>query len=302
MPAHFLLFNPFIRVTKEPICSFPFFGKCWTSSSTRSLSVILSTCPLVNGARVIVYSMPAGSFYELTVSADAASKHDGTLDQQISFLTARTYSNVDIHVGCDLNKIEPRDFDLSVASSSCKAAVAYVDIPECKNALDTLTSCWDSRHCGSSFILLHGPSGCGKTAFVKQFLTQHMIEHEYFDCSSVYAHDGSLFTNAVDSVLRQTQQKQPATPGHDIGAVLVLDRLECMFPPLSPHAQVFAALCSFEIGCDIMSQLHERRQFSFCLATIDKLINGGNVIVVGIASTLANVDQHILHVSGSPQL
>jgi hypothetical protein len=43
-------------------------------------------------------------------------------------------------------------------------------------------------------------------------------------------------------------------------------------------------------------QLHERRSFSFCLAAIDELINGGHVVIVGIATALAAVDRRILSV------
>jgi hypothetical protein len=47
---------------------------------------------------------------------------------------------------------------------------------------------------------------------------------------------------------------------------------------------------------DSVYQLHERRAFSFCLAAIDELINGGNVGIIGITTALADVDKHIVHV------
>jgi hypothetical protein len=43
-------------------------------------------------------------------------------------------------------------------------------------------------------------------------------------------------------------------------------------------------------------QLHERRSFSFCLAAIDELINGGDVVIVGITTALTDVDKRILGV------
>ncbi len=243
-----LVFNTTIRVTKAPSCSFPFFGKHWTNSSTRPLSAILSTCPLFDDARVIVYSTSAGNFSELIVTADAAFRGDDTLGlHKTSFLDARTYNNVDVVIDSDVNVIEPHVNDCHVASRSCKAPFAHVDIPEIRAAHDTLASCWASRHLASSFILLHGPSGCGKTACMKQVLSKLMIQHEYFDCSAMYAHDGSVFSAAVHNVARQIKPNQSTPPGRDSGAVLILDRLECMFPPLSPHAQVIRLRLIFGI-------------------------------------------------------
>jgi Cdc6-like AAA superfamily ATPase len=99
-------------------------------------------------------------------------------------------------------------------------------------------SCWARRHLTSSFILLHGPPGCGKTACIKHILSQSCIPHEYFDCSALYEGDGSSFSTAVNSVALQIKRRLLHSSSSDVGAMLVLDRLECMFPHLSPHAQV----------------------------------------------------------------
>jgi hypothetical protein len=47
---------------------------------------------------------------------------------------------------------------------------------------------------------------------------------------------------------------------------------------------------------DFNLQLYERRAFAFCLAALDKLIHGGGLDVIGIATALSHVDQHVLHV------
>jgi hypothetical protein len=46
----------------------------------------------------------------------------------------------------------------------------------------------------------------------------------------------------------------------------------------------------------VCTQLHERRSFSFCLAAIDALINGGDVVIVGITTAVTDVDKRILGV------
>lgn len=47
---------------------------------------------------------------------------------------------------------------------------------------------------------------------------------------------------------------------------------------------------------DFNFQLYERRAFAFCLAALDELIHGGGLGVIGIATALSDVDQHVLHV------
>ena len=238
-PDHLAVSNPIIRVSKAPNDSFPFFGKHWTSSSTRSLSAILSTCPLANGARVIVYSLPASNFSELAVSVDSASQ-SGVPNLQASFFAACTHSNVHVDIARTVNLIELDAEVLNTATASCNTPFAYVVVPESKTAADIVVSCWNSRRHASSFFLLHGPPGCGKTACIKHILTQHMIPHEYFDCSALYEHEGSSFMAAVHSVVLQTKRRLLHCSSSGGGTVLVLDRLECMFPVLSPHAQVIS--------------------------------------------------------------
>jgi len=297
-------FNCSIRTTEAASSSFPFFGQYWASSSTLSLSAALSTCPLVNGVRVIVYSLPAGSFSEMIVAVDAASGDDGAHELQAACVPARSciHPNIDVDIARDVQRVQ-LPVTIAPSASMNNNGMLYVDIPESKAAADVLAACWANRRHASSGILLHGPAGCGKTAFVRHILAESVIPHEYFDCAAMYAHDGSLFTAAVSSVAKQSRHN-PMFAGGDGGAVLVLDHLECMFSPLSPHAQV---ICKFifrenSLSADGVFQLHERRAFAFCLAAIDQLMNGGDVIIVGITSTLTNIDQHILHVSYSPCL
>ena len=80
---------------------------------------------------------------------------------------------------------------------------------------------------------------------IKHVLSENKIQHEYFDCAALYAQDGSLFTEAVRSISRHS--KRGATlDGSDNGAILVLDHLECMFPPLTSHTQVpILVICGF---------------------------------------------------------
>ncbi len=247
-----------------------------------------------------MYSAPAGNFSDLIVTTDAVTRGESNQDLRTLFLAARRYTNVDVDIASDLNIIESDANHVNIDFPLCKVPLKYVDIPEIKAAHDLFASCWASRHRASSFILLHGLSGCGKTACIKHFLNHRMIQHEFFDCSALYSNYGSLFTAAVHSVARQTMHKSSTLSSRNIGAVLVLDRLECMFPSLSPHAQVisFCHKMSLILFCfNGIFQLCERRQFCFCLESIDKLMNGGNAVIVGITSTLTSVDPHIMHVS-----
>ena len=235
----FSLFNPSIRVTEAASSSFPFFGKYWHSSCTASLSAAIGTCPLVDGVRVIVYSLPASSFSEIVVSVDAASGNDDARQLQAARVPARccTHTNIDVEITRDVQLVPFLVKIVPSRASSDMGASAYMEVPESKAAADALTACWANRHRMSSGILLHGPAGCGKTACVKHVLASSMIPHEYFDCATMYAHDGSLFAAAVSSVAKKNR-RGPMYAGGGDGAVLVLDRLDCMFCSLSPHAQV----------------------------------------------------------------
>ena len=235
----------------------------------------------------------------MIVSVDATSGDDGVVELQAARVLARccTHPNIDVEIAFDVQLVQ---FPLKSAPSTAlndKGVSFYVAVPEGKAAAVAIASCWANRCHASSGILLHGPAGCGKTACVKHILASSMIPHEYFDCAAMYALDGSLFVAAVNSVAKQSR-RSPTFAGGSAGAVLVLDHLECMFSTLSPHAQVIVFLMRF-LNAESLFQLHERRAFSFCLAAIDELINGGDVVVVGITSTLTNVDKHILHVRRS---
>jgi predicted ATPase len=145
-----------------------------------------------------------------------------------------TYSSIDVETASDIQLVQHH---AAAAASNVADGTAYIAIPESKAVADLVAACWASRPRSSSGILLHGPSGCGKTACIQHVLSSSNIQHQYFDCAAMYEQDGSLFTEAVRSVAR-CSKLYAALDGSDHGAVLVLDRLECMFPPLTSNSQV----------------------------------------------------------------
>jgi hypothetical protein len=237
----------FVRTTQATECSFPFFAQCWADTSTRSFSATLATCPLVHGARVVVYSSPAANFSELSVCIEAGPDNDTALPLQTSCLPSRfcTHGSIDVEIASDVQLVQLHAPSAATAAASGAHHSAYIAIPESKAVADLLTAYWASRQHSSTGILLHGPTGCGKTACIKHVLSENKIQHEYFDCAALYAQDGSLFTEAVRSISRHS--KRGATlDGSDNGAILVLDHLECMFPPLTSHTQVpILVICGF---------------------------------------------------------
>jgi hypothetical protein len=167
-----------------------------------------------------------------------------------------TYNDIHVHVPTDSNPFQKtEDYssttanfkntavkadvvkNLPAASAGRKATSTYVDIPESKSVADAIACWWTSRQQESTGILLHGPSGCGKTASIRKIMSELLIPCNYFDCADLYSRDLSLFSEAVDSITRQSKSRS-TTAESNAGAVVVLDRLDCMFPPLSPHAQV----------------------------------------------------------------
>jgi predicted ATPase len=150
-----------------------------------------------------------------------------------------TYSSIDVEIARDIQLVQHHAQSAAAAVSNAANCTAYryISIPESKAVADLLAACWASRQRSSSGILLHGPVGCGKTACIKHVLSERKIQHEYFDCAAMYEQEGSLFTEAVRSVAR-CSKREAALDGSDHGAVLVLDHLECMFPPLTSHTQV----------------------------------------------------------------
>lgn len=148
-----------------------------------------------------------------------------------------TYSSIDVEIARDMQLVQHDAQSAAAAASNAPNRTAYIAVPEGKAVADLLAACWASRQRSSSGILLHGPTGSGKTACVKHVLSERKIQHEYFDCAAMYEQDGTLFAQAVRSVAR-CSKRDAALDGSDHGAILVLDRLECMFPPLTPHTQV----------------------------------------------------------------
>ncbi len=194
----------------------------------------------MHAARVLLHSLPSGNFSELTVAVDAESDGGAAVQLQASRVPARcfTYSSIKAEIASDAERVHLHSKDIFTAARNVKTMSAYIDIPESNAVAKVLVSCWAGRQRAAFGILLHGPSGSGKTACVRHILSENMIRHEFFDCAAMYERDGSSFTAAVRSVAQQTKRNS-ALASDDCGAVLVLDRLECMFPPLSPHTQVF---------------------------------------------------------------
>jgi hypothetical protein len=187
---------------------------------------------------VLWFSVPAASFSELTVSVDAARGDDVAVELQASQVPARccTHSTIAVDISSDAELVHLHAEDEFTARPSVQAMPAYVCIPECEAVAGVLTSCWAGRQSASFGILLHGPPGSGKTACINHGLCERTISHSHFDCALMYERDGALFKEAVQSVARQSKRSPVSTAG--CGAVLVLDHLECMFPPMSLHAQV----------------------------------------------------------------
>ncbi len=237
--TRFISSDAAIRTSESPSSSFPFFDPYWTASSALPIAAYLGSCPLVHGARVITRSLPDATFSELMISIDAAPGSDGALQLPACLAAARcsTYSRISADVASDVQRVQLRSNDATAVTAFPEGIIAYVDIPESRAVFDLISSCWSDRRSASFGILLHGPSGCGKTACIKHILDQLQIHYEYFDCATMYERDGSLFTAAVRSVSRRNNHDSGLS-GSDGGAVLVLDRVECMFPPLSPHTQV----------------------------------------------------------------
>ncbi len=208
-----------------------------------SLSAALRTCPLAHGVRVLCYSVPAANFSELTVSVDAARGDDAAVEMQASQVPVRccTHSNIVVDISSDAELVHFHAEDAFTARPSQQAMPTYVCIPESEAVAAVLSSCWAGRQSASFGILLHGSPGSGKTACINHILCERMISHSYFDCALMYERDGALFTEAVQSVARQSKRSSASTTG-SCGAVLVLDHLECLFPPMSLHAQVCASM------------------------------------------------------------
>lgn len=237
--TRFLASDATIRISESPSSSFPFFDPYWTASSALPIAASLGSCPLVHRARVITRTLPDATFVELTVSIDAAPGSDSALQLPACLAAARccTYSRISVDLASNVQRVQLHSNDPAAVNAAPKDIPAYIDIPESRAVFDLISSCWLERHSASFGILLHGPSGCGKTACIKHVLGQLKIHYEYFDCATMYERDGSLFMAAVRSVSLRNNHNS-ALSGSDAGAVLVLDRAECMFPPLSPHTQV----------------------------------------------------------------